>query len=405
MSAKRVKLELTVGHFSHDSFDRFGDDLNEEVLQYLTFSDKVRLECVSKQWKRCIFQRQSLFEFDEHFDGRMNTLNQLIMNEEVGSDRKKEKVNRIEKSVLESVLKKCPKMIKIILKVYIEGIDVSLFGKYCSHLKALELNCNYLKDVSLLEFAKKFGHKLKEIEFHEYCKRKLASNLKKFLQFCPNLIRIVNYTDIFGIHGYHTFIYKKKNFLPKLEDIRIIGIHYNNKNKMKILSDKYQKKIKHLEIEFSKKYFSQKSLNHEDLKTCLNQLSLFVNLRSLKLQILIHINDSQQNSVEKCLEQLFKNCDKMERLSFTCYSISNKFFNILSNLKSLERLRLDFRISKLLTESVECLKECHKLKHLMICCDELNENFFDDIHTYVPNLRTIIISANQQMSDNFYKSL
>ena len=77
---------------------------------------------------------------------------------------KKEKLNRIERSVLESVLKECPKLIKITLKVYIEGIDVSLFGKYCNHLKALELNCNYLKDVSLLKFAKKFGHKLKEIK-------------------------------------------------------------------------------------------------------------------------------------------------------------------------------------------------------------------------------------------------
>ena len=238
MSAKRVKLESTVGHFSRESFDRFGDDLNEEVLQYLTFSDKVRLECVSKQWKRCIFQRQSVFEFDEHFDGRMNTLNKLIITEEVGSDRKKEKVHRIERSVLESVLKKCPKMIKIILKVYIEGIDLSLFGKYCSHLKALELNFYYLKDVSLLKFAKKFGHKLKEIKFLEYCNGKFAPNLKRFLQFCPNLIRIVNYTHMFTTYGNYTFIYQNKNFLPKLEDIRIIGVHYNNKNKMKILSDK-----------------------------------------------------------------------------------------------------------------------------------------------------------------------
>ena len=35
MSAKRLKFESTVGHFSRDSFDRFGDDLTEEVLQYL----------------------------------------------------------------------------------------------------------------------------------------------------------------------------------------------------------------------------------------------------------------------------------------------------------------------------------------------------------------------------------
>ena len=34
--------------YSKDSFDRFGDDLCEEVLSYLTFEDKFRFECVAK---------------------------------------------------------------------------------------------------------------------------------------------------------------------------------------------------------------------------------------------------------------------------------------------------------------------------------------------------------------------
>ena len=44
--------------YAKNSMDRFGDDLTEEVIQYLKFKDKIRLECVSKQWKRCVFQRQ-----------------------------------------------------------------------------------------------------------------------------------------------------------------------------------------------------------------------------------------------------------------------------------------------------------------------------------------------------------
>ncbi len=43
-------------HF--DSFDRFGDDLCELLLSYLSISDKIRFECVSKQWKSLIFNRQ-----------------------------------------------------------------------------------------------------------------------------------------------------------------------------------------------------------------------------------------------------------------------------------------------------------------------------------------------------------
>ena len=44
--------------YSRDSFTRFGDDLCEEILQYLSISDCLRCECVSKQFKRNVFQRQ-----------------------------------------------------------------------------------------------------------------------------------------------------------------------------------------------------------------------------------------------------------------------------------------------------------------------------------------------------------
>ena len=44
--------------YAKNSFDRFGDDLTEEILQYLTFEDKIRLECVSKKWQRCVYRKQ-----------------------------------------------------------------------------------------------------------------------------------------------------------------------------------------------------------------------------------------------------------------------------------------------------------------------------------------------------------
>ena len=78
MSSKRVKHQSTVGHFSRDSFDRFGDDLTELILSFLTFEDKVRLEFVSKQWKRSIFQKQFVFELREEIENEsegQNTLN------------------------------------------------------------------------------------------------------------------------------------------------------------------------------------------------------------------------------------------------------------------------------------------------------------------------------------------
>ena len=50
--------------YRKDSFDRFGDDLTELILSFLWFEDKIRLECVSKQWKRCVFQKQFVIELN-----------------------------------------------------------------------------------------------------------------------------------------------------------------------------------------------------------------------------------------------------------------------------------------------------------------------------------------------------
>ena len=97
--------------------DRLGDDLTEEVIQYLTFADKVRLESVSKQWKRCVFQKEFVslslscvnLEAKEHLQGfgkvnlnEMNSLFKLIDNETI-----------LDYQSLESLLKKCPNIIKV----------------------------------------------------------------------------------------------------------------------------------------------------------------------------------------------------------------------------------------------------------------------------------------------------
>ena len=50
-------------NYRRNSFeDRFCDDLSEVLLQFLSPKDKFRLECVSKQFQRTVFQR--LYELD-----------------------------------------------------------------------------------------------------------------------------------------------------------------------------------------------------------------------------------------------------------------------------------------------------------------------------------------------------
>ena len=74
--------------YAKNSFDRFGDDLNALILSYLTFEDKIRLECVSKQWQRCVYQRQFVIEiFDKESDHLNDVLEAFFFNIELKKQR------------------------------------------------------------------------------------------------------------------------------------------------------------------------------------------------------------------------------------------------------------------------------------------------------------------------------
>src|SRR6185437_13601879 len=54
--------------YSKDSFDRFGDDLCQHILSYQTIDQKVKTECVSKQWQRFIYSSQTELLVDKLLD-------------------------------------------------------------------------------------------------------------------------------------------------------------------------------------------------------------------------------------------------------------------------------------------------------------------------------------------------
>ena len=82
--------------------DRFGDDMCELILSYLSLEDKFRFECVSKQWNRCVFEKH--FELDISLMKKQNSLNKVF-----------DKTRHLSRERLKFVLKKCPNLRKVIL--------------------------------------------------------------------------------------------------------------------------------------------------------------------------------------------------------------------------------------------------------------------------------------------------
>ena len=73
-------INSDINGYRKDSMDRLGDDLTEEVIQYLTFEDKIRLECVSKHWQRCVYRKQFVIEIGDN--NTQNSLNKLLDEDE-----------------------------------------------------------------------------------------------------------------------------------------------------------------------------------------------------------------------------------------------------------------------------------------------------------------------------------
>src|ERR1700743_854840 len=101
--------------YSKDSFDRFGDDLCQYLLSFLSFEDTFRCECVSKQFKRLVFNTQTKF-------------NTFIIN----------KVH-LRRSEFELIMKKCRNIQYIELNSSINNSMFELIIKHCNHLNAIRI--------------------------------------------------------------------------------------------------------------------------------------------------------------------------------------------------------------------------------------------------------------------------
>ena len=58
MNSDKNLIPKIVSKNSQSFDDRICDDLSEVLLQFLPLDDKLRLECVSKQFQRTVFQKQ-----------------------------------------------------------------------------------------------------------------------------------------------------------------------------------------------------------------------------------------------------------------------------------------------------------------------------------------------------------
>ena len=354
--------------------DRFGDDLTEDILQYLTLEDKIRHECVSKQWQRCVFNKQFVIELDLNSNERQNLLYRLFDNR-----------RQLNEKHLESVLKKCTNVKEVILYTPVNSSVLSLIGRYCPHMKSFSYT--HSNDDKALSFFRMYGHKLEELVIIGNDKE----DIEQILKFCPNVEKV-------SLNNNSILFTDEKEFLPKLEEIKIqLNILPENVYKMKILSDKYSQTIKTLDLKV-------RDLTAEELKTCFDCIARFENLTQLELEINYL---KTREPIDDCLSLIGQKCNKLLKLDFICTDykiISDRFFAVFHEFKAIKKLKIFVFHNKELSGSVECFKHCKQLIDIDISYPQLREDFFANIASFVPKLKSLHIITDKQFSDSFIES-
>ena len=373
MSSDNNLVLKSVSKNSHSFDDRICDDLSEVLLQFLPLEVKQRLECVSKQFQRTVFQKQF----------SINLYSSLESNEKMSQLTEEQTFKMFYTKSIESLLNKCPNIQKMFIFVENNRIFKSilpLITKYCYNLNEFNVSLDDRSEPELNEeFLRFFGQKLKYI----WCGEDLDFNL------FPNLHSLNKY---FMFYSPFTHQLPGNVLSLNLFNLKELNITLTEEN-YQLFREVLQKfhKIRHLAL-------NVRTYNQKSVSNAFNESPVLLNLIKLKYNTKIGQNGNQ------FLDSLTQLATKFPKLkSFEIGSLAVKIISNLSELLSplkafsdLKRMDLMLNFSKEDYHddiSLKPFEELSNITHLTLdfINKRLNEKILTDIDIYLPKLQVLVI--------------
>ncbi|CAG2168725.1 unnamed protein product [Oppiella nova] len=342
LSADMAKMPMngTQEEYPKDSFDRFGDDLCEVILSYLSFEDCFRFECLSKQWQRSVFTSRHIFSVSD------------IM-------PKKSQFNEITDNgwkALESVVKKWTHITDIHIDIDsqdMERVFEILMNSY-KHLKTIDVRFKPRIDVQIIDrIVCKYGSLLTAISLPPSgCEDVLELSLTKLRQLSGE------YCD----EMWSTIVTENNELLFKnLTQFRVL-YSLSDWHRLTPFVDHYKNSLKSLSIRIDRLETSAAYI------LLFKQLSRMKALRELNIQMIPIINP-------KTLETV---------VDYHCKDLVNRW----SHLKRYQLVlccKTDPHFSRLY-ESVCRMKRLQRL------------DFFDSVDTHLPHIESLKITSRLEIT-------
>ena len=363
-------FESKEDNYRRDSFDdRFCDDLCEDILQYLSLEDKLRLECVSKQFRRTVFQRQ--YELYVNFKDQKIYL----------SNRFRYDYDYIEVQNMDSfkaLLKKCPNITSIELNGDHHKVNemFRLIIENCDDLSEINnfVGPSYrINDNNLQEFYRKFGPKIKSLRtYTEVTDFNRFPNIKKLkiTHLNDSIIATLKQLEITIDPGQERLLQTVIDNFPTLTHFNV-SISSEDENAI-YESLKNISNLKHL-IHFQFVYLLENNKQFCDLfKKMANNC---LNLKS----IVCRFNVNQNSDIRQFFSQL-KAFPALKRLNLRFFFINNEgTFNSID-------------VNQLF--SFELFKGFSNITHLTLCFGlrhTLKKSILKDIDINLPKIQCLNI--------------
>ncbi|CAG2106908.1 unnamed protein product [Medioppia subpectinata] len=315
--------------YAKNSMDRFGDDLCQLLLSYLSLEDRFRCECVSKQFQRTIFESVVDITLNGRFIYR-------LFNEKT-----------IDIKMLATIAIKCPK---------IQTIDCREIHSFIAYipevLNTFRDNCRHLREI--------------------YCNL-WANSLQEMNTLWPLMTRIVdmntNASESQSLSHCHRLSELKVFYLDQVFDSTYGQLLAKNLHKFELYfysADDYHRLSAFVAHNQSlRSIVAMNRYNTDDtLHEMCGQLSRLTQLRELTLGVKL---TTDQHLLADSLRTIAVNCKQLKRLSLNCYSEVNepdlKSLDSLGYYRRLKRLglTLDVTVREI---SLDSLRDCKRLTHL-----------------------------------------
>ncbi|CAG2103258.1 unnamed protein product [Medioppia subpectinata] len=388
--------------YAKNSMDRFGDDLCQLLLYYLSLEDRFRLESVSKQFQRTVFE--SVVDI---------TLNDKLINRFRYECVSKQFRRNIYKSVVNFKLN--DKLIRKMPERYYPQMLATITTK-CPNIEIID--CRRLESSRLSSHAPEMLHTFRDKCWHLrdiYC-NPMLTNIKALHDLRPLVTRIGSKRRCGGRYVRHcermfdlsvkslSDVYSQKRViltkrLRKLSFETYDGVNGANNEVLAVIA------------------FNNKSLTClaiRDLKPpSIEIMNEFADVLSQRLpqlrKLTLHFDVTDiQYSIDGSLSAIAVKCKQLKRLSLVLQSKSKQpvvqTLHSLPYFSQLKRLLINLyptvsSFQFLSYQFVDPLRLCRRLTHLSLQFSQINPNILDNCHTYWPRLQYLFIKSAVMTGD------